>query len=282
MNIVITGATGFLGSHIVSEAKKNGHNVFSLKHSAIDSSRPLLEAFAPDILVHCGWGGVSAADRNDSKLQADNIAISKRIIALFPFKQIIGLGRQDEYGNINSIVNESQPLQPISEYAKAKIAFCNHLSNYAEQNRISWQWLRIFNMYGTGQAPNWLIPSVIKKCITGEKSMQTTLGEQQYAYLFADDFAKAVVSMFGQKGKNGIFNISSSKPLPLRHIFEQIKKLTKASIQFEFGAIPYRPNQSMMICGDSSKFTASFGNFEKTDFAEGLQMVIEEWKNKIQ
>lgn len=281
MNIVITGATGFLGSHIVSEAKKNGHNILSLKHSAIESSKPLLEAFAPDILVHCGWGGVSAADRNDAKLQADNIAISKRIIELFPFKQIIGLGSQDEYGNINSIVNENQPLHPISEYAKAKIAFCNHLRSYAEKNGISWQWLRIFNMYGTNQAPNWLIPSIIKKCITGEKSMQTTLGEQQYAYLFADDFAKAVVSMFGQDGKNGIFNISSSKPLPLRLIFEKIKELTKASIQFEFGAIPYRPNQSMMICGDSSKFTASFGGFEKTEFAEGLQMVIEEWKNKI-
>lgn len=280
MKIVVTGATGFLGNHIVSEAEKQGHKIFALRHSAIDVSPKALKDFAPDVLVHCGWGGISASDRNNPDIQAENVGISKKIINLYPFKQIIGLGSQDEYGYINSVVDENQPLQPLSEYAKAKIEVCNYLRNYAERLNISWQWLRIFNMYGPGQAPNWLIPSIIKKCITGEKNMQTTLGEQQYAYLYVDDFAQAIVSMFGQKTKNGIFNISSSNPQPLRLIFEQIKMLTNASIEFEFGAIPYRPNQSMMICGDSSKFKASFGDYEMTNFETGLQIVIDEWKRK--
>lgn len=280
MKIVVTGANGFLGSHIVSEAQKQRHVVFPLKHSAINSSKQLLMDFAPDVLIHCGWGGVSAADRNNPDLQAENVNMSKRVLELYPFKQVIGLGSQDEYGNINSIVSEDFPLHPLSEYAKAKIEFSNYLQNYAESCGMSWQWLRIFNMYGTGQAPNWLIPAIIKKCLNGEQEMDTTLGEQQYAYLFADDFARAVVSLIGKIGENGIYNISSSKPLPLRQIFDKIKVLTGASILFKYGAIPYRPNQSMMICGDSSKFIAAFGKFEQTDFTEGLQKVIKEWKSR--
>ena len=276
MNVVVTGSTGFLGSHIVAESEKQGHKVFRLKHSDVNQLN-ILNSFSPDILIHCGWGGVSAEDRNNPDLQKQNILFSDKVLSLYPFKQVIALGSQDEYGFINEIVNEEHTLKPLSEYAKAKISFCEHLQNFAHAHNITWQWLRIFNMYGTGQAPNWLIPSIIKKCLTGEQKMQTTLGEQQYAYLFADDFARAIVSMFG-KNNSGIYNISSSTPLPLRQIFNQIKQLTDSNIVFEFGAIPYRPNQSMMICGDSSKFMNTFGCFETTEFTIGLQKVIDEWR----
>ena len=278
MNVVVTGSTGFLGSHIVAESEKQGHKVFRLKHSDVNNTN-IFDDFSPDILVHCGWGGVSAVDRNDPELQKQNVLYSDRVLAIYPFKQVIALGSQDEYGFIDEIVNEDHALKPLSEYAKAKITFCEHLKNFANTHNVIWQWLRIFNMYGTGQSPNWLIPSVIKKCLAGEQEMQTTLGEQQYAYLFADDFARAIVSMFG-KNNSGIYNISSSVPRPLRQIFNQIKKLTDSNISFEFGAIPYRQNQSMMICGDSSKFIDAFGDFETTEFTIGLQKIIDEWKKK--
>lgn len=275
MKILITGASGFLGKHIVDEAIKQGHEVLCLKHSEIDNCQENVNTFAPEILVHCAWGGVSAADRNNPELQAANIEMSKKVVMLYPFKQIIGAGSQDEYGNINEVVDEEHPLKPISEYAKAKISFCNWLKEYAESHNIEWQWIRIFNMYGTGQALNWLIPAIIAKCKNGEKTMDTTKGEQQYAYLNADDFGRAMVSVFGAKGKCGIYNISSSNPLPLHDIFMMIKELTHSDIEFNFGAMPYRQGQSMMICGNSEKFINLFGMFETTSITQGIKQLLE-------
>lgn len=274
MKILITGTSGFLGKHIVDEAIEQGHDVLCLKHSEIDTCQEKVNAFAPEILVHCAWGGVSAADRNNPELQAANIEMSKTVVKLYPFKQIIGAGSQDEYGNINEIVDENHPLQPISEYAKAKISFCNWLMEYAEDKGIEWQWIRIFNMYGSGQASNWLIPAIINKCKNGEKVMQTTKGEQQYAYLNADDFGRAMVSLFGAKGKSGIYNISSSDPMTLRDIFLMIKRLANSDLEFDFGAMPYREGQSMMICGNANKFKQAFGEFETVGLEDGIKALL--------
>jgi len=278
MKVLITGASGFLGSHIAKQAVCSGHEILSLMHSEYDTCIYKVNTFAPDVLIHCAWGGVSAADRNNPSLQDENIASFKQIISLYPFKQIIGLGSQDEYGYIDQVVAEDYPLNPTSCYAKAKVDCCNHLKKFAEEHCIEWQWLRIFNMYGSRQAQNWLIPSIISKCLAGEKSMQTTLGEQKYAYLNAEDFAQAVVSIIGKQNVSGVYNISASKPVPLREIFETIRTLTNSKISFEFGAIPYRENQSMMICGNSFKFKSTFGEFEKTSFLTGLTKLINEIK----
>lgn len=278
MKVLVTGSSGFLGKHILDEAIKQGHDVLCLKHSEIDTCQDLVNSFAPEILVHCAWGGTSVANRNNPELQGANVEMSKKVVRLYPFKQIIAAGSQDEYGNINKIVDENCLLNPTSEYAKAKVFFCNWIKKYAEQNGIEWQWIRIFNMYGRGQASSWLIPSIIAKCVNGEKFMQTTKGEQKYAYLNADDFGRAVVSMFGAKEKSGIYNISSSIPIPLHDIFIMIKELTNSDIIFEFGAIPYRTGQSMMICGDSAKFITTFGDFETISLEEGINSLIKSAK----
>lgn len=280
MKILLTGASGFLGQHILSESRSQGHEVMCLRHSEFENCEEKVRSFAPNILIHAAWGGVSAADRNDASVQQQNINMSRYLVDLYPYRQIIGLGSQDEYGVISEVVDEGHPLCPVSEYAKAKIAVCNYIADKCADRGSEWQWIRIFNMYGIHQADNWLIPAIIRRCIGGEQSMDTTKGEQCYAYLYSADFARAVVSMCGAHDKSGIYNLSSSHPLPLKEIFLKIKELTCADIAFHFGAIPYRPNQSMMICGNSQKFKDTFGDFEKTTFEEGLREIINSYKNE--
>lgn len=281
MRILLTGSTGFLGQNIVAEAIRQKHQVMTLRHTEIDSCASRLEEFSPEILVHCAWGGVSAADRNNPELQKQNIDMSKKLARMAPYKQIIAIGSQDEYGYLDNIIREDHALSPLSEYAKAKIKVCNDYEAYTKEQGIEFQWIRLFNMYGPGQASNWVIPSVVEKCLLGASSMQTTLGEQRYAYLYVGDFARAIVSMFGQKEKSGIFNLSASNPVALRELFNLIKELTSSKIVFEYGALPYRQGQSMMICGDASKFKNAFGDFEKTDLRNGLEQTIQNIKNEL-
>ncbi|NBK97184.1 MAG: NAD(P)-dependent oxidoreductase [Erysipelotrichia bacterium] len=292
MRIFLTGATGFLGYHVAKKLIDKGHSLLCLKRSTSknpfnerynakiqwvennDSFHKNISDFAPDILIHGAWAGVTVLDRQDVNIQSYNYEFSKQLIEIYPYKQIIGMGSQDEYGNINSKVTEEHPLHPITQYGIYKIKTCNFLIDYCTNKGIEWQWIRIFNMYGEKQSPSWLIPAIVEKCREGISFMDTTYGEQQYAYLYAEDFGNGFASMIGSCGKSGIYNISASTPVPLKKIFEIIKNITGSNIIFNYGAIPYREGQSMMICGDATKFKKEFGNYEKNSLVEGLKKLI--------
>lgn len=293
MKIFITGATGFLGYHIANVCVVKGHQVLCLKRkSSISMFEELIEReiswvnsdekewmasvveFQPDVLIHCAWGGVSADSRNNPEVQAKNIQLSENLFKLTNYKQIIVLGSQEEYGRIDSMVDESHFLNPITEYAKAKIATCELLKAHAESTNTEWQWIRVFTVYGEKQKESWLIPSMIKKCKDPSiEEMETTKGEQTYSYLYSFDFANAIASVVGANDKSGIYNISSTTPTMLKDLFETIKYKTKSSIIFK-PVLPYREYQSMLIMGNSRKFKNAFGEYEVNSLSQGLDNII--------
>ena len=296
MKVFLTGATGFLGYNIATECVNKGCQLLCLRRNNSVSRFPssierklqwitegeeswqeVITSFKPDVLIHAAWKGVDDTGRNSEDIQQANVEMTQNIMTLAPFKQIIMLGSQDEYGKIDHKTSENAPLHPLSEYAKAKIHCCKLLQQYCNDH-IEWQWIRIFSVFGSKQRPMWLIPSVIHKCLNNDPFMETTPGEQVYSYLYSSDFAKAITSIIGRKGKSGIYNLSSEKAVRLCDLFELIKRLTGSSIEFR-KTIPYRDNQSMVILGDTSKFIQAFGNFEKTSLEDGLRMTIEEIRN---
>lgn len=294
LKIFITGATGFLGYHIASSCLAAGFDLLCLKRkSSVSLFKPDQEEiiswvnadeeawektvvdYQPDILIHCAWEGVSAENRNNSQVQCKNIQLSEKLIKLCPYRQIIVLGSQEEYGRIDSVVDENYPLAPITEYAKAKIETCKMLQKYAENKGIEWLWIRVFTVFGEKQKEDWLIPSIIKKCLNpDELQMDTTKGEQSYSYLYSADFASAITSTLGEVGNSGIYNISSSTPIRLIDLFSLIKQKTNSKIEFH-PVLPYREYQSMMIMGDSTKFKNTFGDYEKTTLSQGLDRIIQ-------
>ena len=289
MRILITGATGFLGYHIANACVRRGHAVHLLRRStsktpAIPDAKWLIQdqdgrwkedvnEFAPEVLIHAAWGGVAATGRNDHSVQTANVEMTRALYNLFPFKQIIALGSQDEYGEYSDCIDETHPLSPISEYAKAKIQCCEDLQELARQSNIEWQWIRVFSMYGERQQDNWLIPSIIRKCLDGADSVQTTPGEQVYSYLYAGDFGEAIASIVGQTGKSGIYNIASSHPMRLCDLFEFVKQSCGSNIIID-KSLPYRAHQTMKMLGDCTKFREAFGEFEHTTLQQGLAKVI--------
>jgi UDP-glucose 4-epimerase len=296
MKIFLTGATGFLGYNIATACAGLGHQLLCLRRRSSVSRFPqsverrlqwvtedeagwldAIKSFGPELLIHAAWGGVDAAGRNNAEVQQANVKMTQRIMTAVPFKQIVMLGSQDEYGQINAKTDESAPLRPLSEYAKAKIRCCQLLQQHCG-DQTEWQWIRIFSVYGQQQRPMWLIPSVIGKCLRNEPYMETTRGEQVYSYLYSADFARAIASIAGQRGKSGIYNLSSAKAIRLCDLFDLIKRLTGSSIEFR-KTLPYRENQSMVILGDASKFIRAFGPFEQTTLEEGLRLTIEQLRN---
>ena len=230
------------------------------------------------MLFHAAWGGVRGTDRNNIEIQKENLVMSHNLFTLYPYKQIIAIGSQAEYGYYNDIISEDHPLKPTMEYAKAKIQCCKDLQHYCEQNNIEWQWIRIFTVFGEKQTGG-LIKLAIEKCLNGEESFDTTPGEQKYSYLYAEDFGKAICNMLGSKGKSGIYNLSQPQCLKSnKEILENVKTLTKSDIHLNFGAMPYPEGQVMLMDGSVNKFEKAFGAVPYTDFNTALEHTINSFK----
>ncbi len=299
MRIFLTGATGYLGYHFANVAVSLGHKLLCLRRSSSKSlfdeivekqirwvysddsqMKVILSDFKPDVLVHCAWSGVRDAGRNDVGVQNDNIEMSKNLFELYPYKQIIVIGSQAEYGYYSHPVSEGHSLNPNTAYGVAKVKCCDMLKHYCEDKGIEWQWIRIFTVFGEKQTGG-LIKLFAQSCLKGDAEFNTSPSMQIYSYLYSYDFGRAICQILGSDNKSGIYNLS--QPFSLysnKDILGKIKEYLHSDIMVNYGAIPYGEQQIMMMDGTVSKFECAFGKIPYTEFDKALALTIDSIKNE--
>jgi len=299
MNILITGATGFIGSHVAEAFLDAGHKLLLSKRTTSDLWRcnSFIEKvdwtntdannfendvynFVPEIIINCAWDGVSADKRNIWQVQINNLIYQQRLLNLAAqtkIKKFIGIGSQAEYGKFEGKIDESYPPNPDSSYGAIKLAAYTILKAFCNENDINWYWFRVFSCFGERESENWLIPSSVKK-ILYSKEMNLTSGEQQYSYLYIKDLANLVVKAAESNAENGVYHIASENLRSLKTILLKIKNYLDPDFRLNFGYIPYRRNQSMINGSINTKTKQAFGRFEISDFDEMLIRTIEYYK----
>lgn len=300
--VLITGATGFLGSNIAEFLLEQSHDVIATHRTT--SSKKLCNNIEndikwvnqdnerweqeiidlkPEVVIHSAWLGVTHQDRDNWESQLLNIKYLEKLLLVVQKAGVIkfiGLGSQAEYGAYNGIIDETAPCRPFQAYGCVKI-ICSELARqFCSYHQIDWYWLRLFSFFGKGESENWLIPSLIKKILTAEE-MDLTAGEQKYSYLYVKDMALAIENIIRATGASGIYNISGDKLITLRRLVEQIRDNLKPGFQLNFGSLPYRPNQAMHMQGSSAKFIKEFGAFAASDFDESLSKTVKYLSNDL-
>jgi nucleoside-diphosphate-sugar epimerase len=302
-SVLITGVSGFLGSQIAKHLILKNYEVIAIKRESsnlwrcqeyIDKIKwvntddeqwedKILD-FLPQIIIHSSWSGVSAFERDNWNMQFTNVVFTLKILEIAKkcrTKKIIGFGSQAEYGNFSGIIDENYSLNPNSAYAAAKISVSDIIKNYCSINCIDWYWFRLFSFFGELESDNWFIPTIINKIINGQK-MDMTPGEQRYAYMYVGDLAKNIGLIIDSSILSGIYNISSNRAISLQELTNKIIAIIKPkTTQINFGALPYRENQSMHIQGSNLKIEKALGTkLEELDFDTSLNKVISYLLNK--
>lgn len=263
MNLVVSGATGFLGSWICRVLARH-HNIIALVRP--DSNLYRLEGISPivisqvpetqwgvylqksgaDAWVSLDWQGVSNQDRNE-EFQMKNVSRLDLLCSqVTSIPIIIGTGSQAELGPIDDLISENCADAPTTKYGEAKVAARKVMESHAKNSNTRFVWARIFSTYGALDSNDWLIPATIDALMHG-KRMPLTRGEQEWSYLHAYDLAQAFEVMLSQSDIRGVVNVGNPETVQIREVAQLIgRKLDKQEL-LGFGEVEYRPDQVMKL-----------------------------------
>jgi nucleoside-diphosphate-sugar epimerase/ferredoxin-NADP reductase len=299
---LITGATGFIGSSLVSLLLGKGCQLAVLLRPSsnpwrIQQHLPSLHIiqadlsetfmlnsairdFQPDALIHAGWQGVSKMYRDDLS-QFQNMDNS---LHLFDScidsgcELLIGIGSQAEYGETGSILVEDMPANPDTAYGRAKLDTGLQGLKKCSAQGVRYAWLRLTAAYGPMDDPSHLIPQVITTLLGG-KTPPLTTGRQRWDYLYIDDIAAAVWAVMQNVQGQGIFNLSSGEAVLVRRICQMIRDDIDPGLSLGFGQLPYPAGSRMVLQARNRLLRRATGWKPRVSLADGLQKTIE-WHSR--
>ena len=295
--IVITGATGFIGTHLIEQwlAKdvevytvirphsknadripKNAHiHIIELQMGEYDRLLGLVGS--ADYFYHLAWEGARVPYRDDVEMQNNNYKCTLQAYETakkLGCKFFLGSGSQAEYGSTTGIVDENYPCNPTTEYGKQKLNACKELLCRAERDGMKLIWTRIFSIYGPCDFQGTLVMTSIDKMLRNEP-IEMTEGTQLWDFLYVSDAASAMVLLAEAECDNGVYNIASGDYKPLRTFVEEIKRITNSKSELKFGEVPFGPHGPVNLTPDSSKMKA-LGWRPTVDFDSGIRAIISE------
>lgn len=294
--IVITGATGAIGTAIIKNLAENNIEVLVLCRPGSGRIKNILQndlvnirycdlselsSFSYndndfDVFYHLAWDGTNGPSRDDMYLQNQNVKYALDAVALakkLGCKRFIGVGSQAEYGRVEGKLRPDTPVNPTMGYGIAKLTAGLMTRQYAHQLGLEHIWVRVLSVYGPNDGPNSLVRSTIRKLQNGE-TPKLTKCDQLWDYLYSGDAARAF-RLLGEKGCDGkTYVLGSGQVRPLRKYVEEIRDLISPGAKLDFGAIPYYPHQVMHLEADIRELTADTGFIPQTPFDRGIQKLL--------
>jgi len=293
--IVITGATGMIGSAIARCALDQGMDILCIirkdtnRFDNLPKSERLKIIYADiseyaqldikgsyDIFYHFAWAKTSAASRDDVDTQVDNIKYTLDAVCLakrLGCKKFIGAGSQAEYGIVKEPLKRDTPVNPQSGYGIAKYAAGKLSCLLCTQLGLQFNWIRIISVYGPHDGAYTLIMYAIYELRAG-RSPEFTKCEQTWDYLYCDDAARAFLAI-GKDGVDGkTYPLGSGNKKKLSEYLEVIRDLIAPDTALQFGKKEYYPHQPMYLCADISELTNDTGWKPEVSFEEGIKKII--------
>jgi len=283
----LTGATGFLGGHVLSflkdanadtvmicrsgtEASKGEpkKNIIKYKYDELEKSE-VVDDLKGRTLIHCAWFSVGQPTNLEHlthhlPFQIDLVARLARI----GFSQLVLVGSCFEFGLRYGPQAPESIVAPITPYAVAKVALSQYLrslywsqGDYVRSN-AKFKWVRLFYFFGPNQHPNAIIPQLERVLSAGSIEFKMSLGEQLLDYLPVEQVAELLVASSTSFFESGVLHIGRGEPIALRRFVESYirNRSQPAQINLQLGAYRYRKEDSIALW--SSKPGISFASWE--------------------
>jgi len=287
MNILITGASGFLGSALALHWHKAGHQIalllrptsslhrlhgldasFDIGRCATDAEvETFLHQVEPEVVVHaaCSYGrqGETSLQLFDANLRLGMVMLQAMQHAGQPF----------------SFINTGSALAlAVSPYALSKHQFAQWGRMLAAQSGGKFRFINVLlqHMYGPGDDVFKFTTHVLHACHRHESKLALTKGEQMRDFIYIDDVVSAYATLLAQSNQLPDvldIDIGSGVAPTIRAFVETAHRLTSSRTELLFGALPYRPDEAMHCLANVERI-AQLGWHPAFDLNTGLQKTI--------
>jgi len=282
-NILVTGASGFIGKYLVSELMSLGHNIFSFSRSGgynicdplafnsfVDKDIDTVYHLAGSTYIPDSWVNPSEFYRTNT-LGTQNVLefcrkISAKIIYISAY--IYGVPKYLP-------INEKHPVRPNNPYAHSKWMGEEICRFYSQNYGIKSIILRPFNLYGEGQNNNFLIPFLLEQLKTGKIIVKDDSPKRDYLHI--KDFIKGCVSCLNYDKYNITFNLGSGGSYSVLEVINMITSVYSGNIEY-LCRNEKRQNEIPDTVADCTLIKNELGWNPEISFKEGLKNIL---KNEI-
>lgn len=306
--VLVTGATGFVGSHVVRRLLESGAHVVALS-SSVSQTTPvrLMDVLAdvetvdanicdpsslthavatarPELVIHlAAFTHVGRSFyRVDENIQTNVQGTVNLLQALNgEFDRFVYIGSGDVYGDGPTPFREEQPVAPVSPYAVSKYAaerFCRMFQQAYEWPIVC---LRPFNAYGPWQSVDRVVPELVVAGLR-RRGLPMTEGRQTREFTYVADVADAFLLALGTPGIDGeVLNVCRGEEVSMRTLALTVFELLDSPIAPQFGALPHRPTEIWRMVGDPARVERVLGWTATRSLVEGLTSTIDWYRHQL-
>ena len=288
--ILIIGGTGFIGYHALKKLQKLNYTLYSVstkypkknrkvkkvKYLICDISKKKLlnKKLNLDFRYIINFGGY-VDHRNKAKTMASHNRGCKNLVDFFKHKKIkhfIQIGSSLEYGASRVPNKETSSCKPLGNYGLSKYKASEYLKKIGKKNNFPFTILRLYQIYGSNQSLNRIIPITINACLKN-KSFSCTNGLQKRDFLYIDDLIRLLILILRKKASKQIFNVGSGKPVEIRKVIKIINKNIGLGNPL-FGKIKMREDEIKSSFPNIHKIKNQFKWTPKISFKKGIKNTI--------
>ena len=288
--VLITGANGFIGSHLVSEMmaadipitaivrpssnveilkKLKCYNIISTTNYSDSSLIRQLSVSKPEYLIHCAWDNKNSSDVIiNMKILLNSLELANKLKC----KGFVGIGSYEEYGDLRTNLVEELTPNPNTLFGKLKLASCLTTLTFCKNSNINGSHVRLSIPYGVTNSKNWSIPDIVDS-FNRNDSPKIRNSNDRYDFIHVSDVARGIISLINKEA-NGIYNIACGESEKIQNLVNMIKTELKSDI------IPKYLNNYIEndINLNISKISNKTGWKPSISIWDGISMLIQEKK----
>jgi nucleoside-diphosphate-sugar epimerase len=294
--VLVTGASGFIGSHLCGRLCREGAEVHAVSRTnranyenglnwwhgdlaEIGVIRDLVTKIKPDVIFHLAGYPVGA--RELPHVMPSFICNLTSTVNLLVVASEVGCRRIVLIGSMEEPDNENSQAIPCSPYAVSKWAGSAYGRMFHALYQLPVVILRIFMVYGPGQQDlKKLIPYVILSLLRGE-SPKLSSGQREIDWIYVEDVVEGLLAASQASDIEGnTIDIGSGELISIKSVVERVVGMMNSTIIPRFGAFPDRQLEQIRVA-DTARSAALIGWKPKISMGEGLERTLSWYRQKF-
>ncbi len=279
--VFLTGARGFLGSHLMVALAAAGADAHAFQGDITDaeSVRAEVSAARPDLVFHMAAYGTTPIQRDEARMRDVNVGGIENLWKALDRQscRVVQTGTCGEYGPAMGALAEHHICRPATSYTRTMHEAVLFSLDRARRSGRELIVLRPFGPYGPGDRSERLVPHVINGLLSGGRVAATT-GQQRRDYSHVSDHVRALM-LAGTRtlaDMPAVFNIGTGRPIRVRDLIETIATIINngALARVDFGAVPLRPNDLPDMFADTTAARRLLGYEPAVALEDGLSRTV--------